>query len=132
MNILGTLGLFFFGKSLMLLKPLNNCSKKKIQIEQNSPIMRMCSDHGREFENAQFEEYCRSYGIQHEFSSPITPQQNGVVEQKNRVLQEMAQVMIHSKNLAQQFWGEAVNTTCHIISRVYLRPETSKTPYEIW
>jgi transposase InsO family protein len=106
--------------------------KKKIQIEQNSSIMRMCSDHGRKFENARFEEYCRSYGIQHEFSSPITPQQNGVMEQKNRVLQEMVQVMIHSKNLAQQFWGEAVNTACHIISRVYLRAKTSKNPYEIW
>jgi lipoprotein signal peptidase len=42
----------------------------------------------------------------------------------------MARVMIHSKNLAQHFWGEAVNTACHIINRVYLRPETSKTPYE--
>jgi len=40
--------------------------------------------------------------------------------------------MIHSKNLAQHFWGEAVNTTCHIINRVYLRPETNKTPYENW
>jgi hypothetical protein len=44
----------------------------------------------------------------------------------------MARVMIHSKNLAQHFWGEAVNTTCHIINRVYLRPETNKTPYENW
>jgi hypothetical protein len=105
---------------------------KKIQIEQNCPIMRIRSDHGREFENAQFEEYCLSYGIQHEFSSPITPQQNGVVERKNRVILEMARVMIHSKNLAQHFWGEAVNTACHIINRVYLRLETSKTPYEIW
>jgi hypothetical protein len=67
-----------------------------------------------------------------EFSSPITPQQNGVVERKNRVIQEMAHVMIHSKNLTQHFWGEAVNTACHIIDRVYLRPETNKTPYEIW
>jgi len=41
-------------------------------------------------------------------------------------------VMIHSRNLAQHFWGEAVNTACHIINRVYLRPETNKTPYEIW
>jgi hypothetical protein len=41
-------------------------------------------------------------------------------------------VMIHSKNLAQHFWREAVNTACHIINRVYLRPETNKTPYEIW
>jgi len=31
---------------------------KKIQIEQNCPIMRIRSDHGREFENARFEEFC--------------------------------------------------------------------------
>jgi hypothetical protein len=131
MTIPGTLGFFFFGKNLMPLKPLSDCSKK-IQIEQECPIMRICSDHGREFKNAHFEEYCHSYGIQQEFSSPITPQQNGVVERKNRVLQEMARVMIHSQNLAQHFWGEAINTACHIINRVYLRPETSRTPYEIW
>jgi hypothetical protein len=94
--------------------------------------MRIRSDHGREFENSKFGEFCLSYGIQYEFSSPITPQQNGVVERKNMVIQEMARVMIHSKNLAQHFWGEAVNTTCHIINRVYLRLETNKTPYEIW
>jgi hypothetical protein len=104
----------------------------KIQVEQNCQIMRICSDHRREFENSKFEEFCLSYGIKQEFSSPITPQQNGVVERKNRVIQEIARVMIHSKNLAQYFWGEPVNTACHIINRVYLRPETNKTPYEIW
>jgi transposase InsO family protein len=57
--------------------------------------MRICSDHGRKFENAKFEEFWLSYGIQQEFSSPITPQQNGVVERKNRVIQEMARVIIH-------------------------------------
>jgi hypothetical protein len=105
---------------------------KKIQVEQNCHIMRIRSDHGREFKNSKFEEFCLSYGIKQEFSSPITPQQNGVVERKNRVIQEMACLMIHSKNLAQHFWGEAVNTACHIINRVYLRIETNKTPYEIW
>jgi len=38
----------------------------------------------------------------------------------------MARVMIHSKNLAQHFLGEAVNIACHIINQVYLRPETNK------
>jgi hypothetical protein len=105
---------------------------KKIQVEQNCQIMRIRSDHGREFKNSKFKEFCLSYGIKQEFSSPITLQQNGVVERKNKVIQEMAHVMIHSKNLAQHLLGEAVNTACHFINRVYLRPETSKTPYEIW
>jgi len=71
---------------------------KKIQVEQNCQIMRIRSDHGTEIENFKFEEFCLSYGIKQEFSSPITLQQNGVVERKNRVIQEMARVMIHSKN----------------------------------
>lgn len=105
---------------------------KKIQVEQNCQIMRIRSDHGREFENSKFKEFCLSYGIKPKFSSPISPQQNGVVERKNRVIQEMARVMIHSKNLAQHLWGEAVNTACHVINKVYLRRKTIKTPYEIW
>jgi hypothetical protein len=105
---------------------------KKIQVEQNYQIMRIRSDHGREFKNSKFEELCLSYGIKQEFSSPTTPQQNEVVERKNRVIQKMARVMIHWKNLAQHFWGAAVNVACHIINRVYLRPEINKTPYEIW
>ena len=44
----------------------------------------------------------------------------------------MARVMIHSKDLPRHFWGEAVSTACHIINRVYLRPETTMSPYEIW
>ena len=30
------------------------------------------------------------------------------------------------------FWGEAVNTTCHTLNRVYFRPDSKKTPYELW
>ena len=52
----------------------------------------------------------QKHGIIHEFSSPRTPQQNGVVERKNRSLQEMARTMIHENNLAKHFWAEAVNT----------------------
>jgi hypothetical protein len=59
---------------------------KKIQVEQNRQIMRIHSDHGREFKNSKFEEFCLSYGIKQVFSSPMTPQQNGVVERKNRVI----------------------------------------------
>jgi len=72
------------------------------------------------------------YGIKHEFSAPITPQQNGVVDRKNRVVQEMARVMLLSKKLPPKFWTEALNTTIYVINRVYLRPGTLQTPYELW
>ena len=54
----------------------------KLQREKDCGVVRIRSDHGKEFENNKFEESCASEGISHEFSSPITPQQNGVVERK--------------------------------------------------
>ncbi|BBG92903.1 transposable element gene [Prunus dulcis] len=77
------------------------------------------TNHGSEFENSQFLKFCEEMGIKHEFSAPITPQQNGVVERKNRVLVEMARVMLNSKNLAKHFWAEAVSTACYISNRSF-------------
>ena len=44
----------------------------------------------------------------------------------------MARVMLHNKKLPKSFWGEAVNTACHTLNRVYFRPDSKKTPYELW
>ncbi|MCI32602.1 copia protein, partial [Trifolium medium] len=65
---------------------------KQLQREKGSVIVRIISDHGKEFENSRFSKFCTSEGIGHEFSFPITPQQNGVVERKNMILQESARV----------------------------------------
>ena len=95
-------------------------------------IVRIRSDHGKEFENTIFFEFCDKHGIAHEFSAPKTLQQNGVVERKNRTIQEMTRVMLNSKNLSFRLWAEVVNTTCYTINGVFLRPSTNKTSYEIW
>ncbi|TYK16336.1 retrotransposon protein, putative, Ty1-copia subclass [Cucumis melo var. makuwa] len=47
-----------------------------------------------------FSSFCEFYedeGIFHEFTAPITPQQNGIIEHKNWTLQEMARAMMHAK-----------------------------------
>ncbi|TYK21888.1 hypothetical protein E5676_scaffold494G00240 [Cucumis melo var. makuwa] len=100
--------------------------------EKNTGIDRIQTDHGREFENKYFTEFCDNEGIFHEFSASLRPQQNGVVERRNRTLQEMAQVMIHAKQLPIQFWVEALNTACHIHNRVILCLGTTTTSYELW
>ena len=76
--------------------------------------------------------FCEKNGIKKEFLAPKTPQQNGVVERKNRRIQEMARVMLLNKKIPQKFWGEAMNTSCHIGNRIYYRVGTKKTAYEIW
>ncbi|XP_062103421.1 uncharacterized protein LOC133814482 [Humulus lupulus] len=106
----------------------------KLQNEKLQKVMkvhRVRSDHGKEFENSLFAEFCDHLGIAHEFSAPKTPQQNGVVERKNRTLQEMARVMLCGKKIATRFWAEAVNIACYISNRVHLRTGTTQTAYEI-
>ena len=75
--------------------------------------------------------FCEKNGIKKEFSAPKTPQQNGVVERKNQMIQEMARVMLLNKQISQKFWGEAVNT-CHICNRIFFQAGTKKTTYEMW
>nr|GEX78884.1 hypothetical protein [Tanacetum cinerariifolium] len=47
-------------------------------------------------------------------TSPYTPQQNGVAERKNRVLQDMINAMLVSTNLLKNLWGEGLLTACHV------------------
>lgn len=101
-------------------------------INEKGSIKRIRSDHGGEFQNETMKVFCEDHGIAHQFSAPRTPQQNGVVERKNRTLQEMARAMIHGNQMSQKFWAEALNTACYIINRVYVRKGTIKTPYELW
>ena len=77
-----------------------------VVLEKNDHLkkaVRIRSDHGKEFENSLFSELCNKHGITHEFSTPKAHQQNGVVERKNRTLQEMARVMLKVNNIPVKF-----------------------------
>jgi transposase InsO family protein len=82
-------------------------------------MLQIRSNNGSEFKNLQVEEYLEEEGIKREFSAPYTPQQNGVVERKNRTLIDMARMMLGEFKTPERFWSEAVNTACHAINRVY-------------
>ena len=64
---------------------------KRVQNEKKQFfISSIRSDHEIEFENVEFKSFYEKNGIFLNFSSPRTPQQNRVVERKNKTLQEMA------------------------------------------
>ena len=105
---------------------------KVIQNKKNLKIASIRSDHGGEFENKDFELFCDEHGIEHNFSAPRTPQQNGVVERKNRSLEEIARTLLNDTSLPKYFWAEAVNTACYIMNRALIRPILKKTPYELF
>jgi len=90
------------------------------------------SDHGKKFENSSFINFCNEHGVDHNFSTPRTPQQNGMVERKNQTLEDMTRTMLIASGLHRHFWAEALNTSCYIINRYMIRPTLNKTPYELF
>ncbi|RVW45664.1 Retrovirus-related Pol polyprotein from transposon RE1 [Vitis vinifera] len=58
-----------------------NQSKCKMQVIR--------SDNGTEYTSEKFNKFSEDAGIEHQLTTPYTPQHNGVVERKNRTLMEM-------------------------------------------
>jgi transposase InsO family protein len=78
---------------------------KRAQNEFELKVKNIRSDNGSEFKNLQVEEFLEEEGIKHEFSTPYTPQQNGVVERKNRTLIDMARMMLGEFKTLKRFWS---------------------------
>jgi transposase InsO family protein len=104
------LGVLFAGKS-----QTQETLKRFFRQAQNEfglRVKKIRSDNGIEFKNTQIEGFLEEEGIKNEFSSPYTPQQNIVVERKNRTLMDMARTMLHEYKTADRFWAEAIKTAC--------------------
>ena len=105
---------------------------KKTEKRIGHSLISLRSDHRKEFENSSFNDYCNEHGIDHNFSAPRTPQQNGVLEWENRTLEDMTRTILIASGLARHFWAKALNTACYIINRCMIRPIHNKTPYELF
>ncbi|GKA67357.1 retrovirus-related pol polyprotein from transposon TNT 1-94 [Tanacetum coccineum] len=61
------------------------------------------TDNGTEFGNNILVNFCDEKGISQNFSSPYTPEQNGVAERKNRTLIEAARTMLLGSVFSKQY-----------------------------
>jgi transposase InsO family protein len=130
MNILASLGCSFLQEKSQT-QETSKGFLRRAQNEFGLWIKKIRSDNGTEFKNSQIEWFLEDEGIKHEFSSLYTPQQNGVLERKNRTLLDMARTMLDEYKTPNWFWVEAINTACYSINRVYLHRILKKTSYEL-
>ena len=104
---------------------------KLIELDSKVPVRAIRSDNGTEFKNQLLNDFCFDKGISRQYSAPRTPQQNGVIERKNRTLIEAARTMLSESRLPMYFWAEAVNTACYTQNRTLINKDLMKTSYEI-
>nr|GFC37316.1 integrase, catalytic region, zinc finger, CCHC-type, peptidase aspartic, catalytic [Tanacetum cinerariifolium] len=105
---------------------------KRITVFLQSPVINIIrTDNGTEFKNQVLKVYFDSVGISHQMSSVRTPQQNGVVEQRNRTLVEAARIMLIFSCAPLFLWAEAIATACFTQNYSIIHCRFNKTPYEL-
>ncbi|GKA11343.1 putative ribonuclease H-like domain-containing protein [Tanacetum coccineum] len=89
------------------------------------------TNNGTEFVNQTLCEYYAKVGISHEISIARSPQQNGVIERRNRTLIKAARTMLIYAKAPLFLWAKAVATACYTQNCSIVRLRHDKTPYEL-
>nr|GEU74587.1 retrovirus-related Pol polyprotein from transposon TNT 1-94 [Tanacetum cinerariifolium] len=89
------------------------------------------TDNGTEFKNKTLAKFFDEVGITQQFSAARTPQQNGVVERRNRTLVKAARTMLTFANLPLFLWAESITTACFTQNPSIIHKRFDKTPYEL-
>lgn len=114
--------------------------KAEVEKELNTEIKVVRSDRGGEFfgrytESGQnkgpFALYLQENGIQAQYTTPGTPEQNGVVERRNRTFLNMVRSLMCTSGLPKFLWGEALKTANYLTNRTPSK-SVSLTPFQIW
>jgi transposase InsO family protein len=87
-----------------------------VEKEKGVSIKCLRFDGGGEYFSNEFSEYLKEHKIQRKYSCSYSPQQNGVVERKNKHIVEIANAMLNEKNLPNYFRAEAVVTAVYIMN----------------
>jgi hypothetical protein len=88
--------------------------KEEIENLTNKKIKTLRTDNGGEYTSKEFVSFNKSAGIRRELIVPHNPQQNGVVERKNRSIEETVKALLNDQGLSMFLWGEAAMTTIYV------------------
>ena len=106
--------------------------KKIVENQSGNQIQILRFDNGKEYTSENVNAFCEEGGIEHQLTTPYTPQQNGVSERRNKYILEMTKCMLHEKNLPKQFWAKAAHTAVFLQNRLLTKALKDQTPYEAW
>jgi len=92
------------------------------------PVKIIRSYNGGEYLNSELLSFFENNGILHETTCPRTPQQNGVVERKNRHILEITGALLIGAHVPQHYWIDVVTYVVYLINRMPSQVLSFSTP----
>jgi hypothetical protein len=95
----------------------------------NTCIKIVHTDPGGEYSKNEFQSFCSSVGIFHQYSCPRTSQQNGVAKRKHCHIVDITLTIINQASLTLNLWPYAFSTAVFLINRL---PSLSRHSISPW
>lgn len=90
--------------------------KAVVEKEAESGIKTLRTDRGGEFCSQEFKNFCDMSGITPHYTAPYSPQQNGVVERRNRTVVAMGRSLLNERKMPAYMWGEAIRHAVYLLN----------------
>ena len=103
-----------------------------VKTQYSTNIQILHTDNGKEYFNKILGEYLNKNRIVHQSSYSNTPQQNGIIERKNKHLLEVARSIMFTTKTPKFFWRDAVLTACYLINRMPTSVLNFQTPINVF
>jgi hypothetical protein len=87
------------------------------------------TDMGGEYANHRLKEWCLAKSIDHQFSVPRTPEQNGRAERFNQTITNICRALLFYYKLKDSLWGHAMIYAC-MIYNIMINKKLGMTRYE--
>lgn len=100
-----------------------------VEKQFNHHIKNFFTDNGGEF--VALRSYLVSNGINWLTTAPHTPQQNGIVERRNRHILDVTRALLHHSRLPLKFWSFAAQTAIYLINRMPTSILQGKSPFAV-
>ncbi|GKB15276.1 retrovirus-related pol polyprotein from transposon TNT 1-94 [Tanacetum coccineum] len=102
------------------------------QVSLDATVRYLRTKNGTEFLNQTLRNYTEDVRITHNTSTARNPQQNDVVERRNRTLVEATRTMLIFSKSSLFLWVEVVAIACYTQNRSLIYTRYNKTPYELF
>lgn len=98
---------------------IENQLERKIKVVRSD---RGGKQYGKQSETGRqpglFALYLQNHGIFAQYTTPGTPEQNGISERRNMTIMDMVRSIMYKVSLSLFMWAEAIKTANYIFNRV--------------
>lgn len=106
--------------------------RAEVENETREKVKTFRTNCGGEFLSNQFTRYYEKTSLDRHYSTPFSPQRNGVVEERNQTILDMVKSCLKTMSVLDMLWGEAVSHSVYVFNIVNTKALKDTNPYEIW